>query len=332
MPSRAEKKQAFCKWHIFWECSKKDQKKAFLAVQEKSGESDQKMGTVELCEGGSSYTTLSLENARKYDWMSLWVQKTTRLGNDLFKVVPAGSPIPSDEEDEPLHAGASPGLVIKREPCSAETVDSSVEGGCSLAASAGSTVSRPASAVSADSEERKHLSPSLLVLKLAALLQQYDETSEATGDLPLETKLGEGSFAKVHRSKHAGTDVAVKVFDCQFRQDLAQHEAAAAAACPPHENILQLLDVVVGPRGIMLIYPLFSSTLAKWSRPGFRILADVELQHITGSLLHLHADRLLSDASRACVTSPPWWRPDTCPGSRSYVRVESLSAVPISMC
>ena len=117
MPSRTEKKQAFRRWHIFWQCGKKDQKKACQAVREKRGEVNQKWGTVELCEGGSSFTTVSLQNARKYDSMFQWVQKTTRLGNDLFKVVSAGSPIPSDEEDEPLpqnlNEGASPGLVIK---------------------------------------------------------------------------------------------------------------------------------------------------------------------------------------------------------------------------
>ena len=111
----------------------------------------------------------------------------------------------------------------------------------------------------------------LVPYKLAAgLAAGWDgEVSDAPppgtpkGPLKELARLGRGGDQKVCLTSEPG--VVAKVFSFADRGDRWRREAAlveaAAAALPPHPNVLGALDVRLGPRFIQLLYPLFRTDL-----------------------------------------------------------------------
>ncbi len=106
-------------------------------------------------------------------------------------------------------------------------------------------------------------------------------------DLSGGVPLGSGSFGRVIKRKFKGKEVAAKIF--KGRED-ALREVVAHAAFSPHVGIVRLVDVVVGPKNIELIYPLFDSTLGELlaqraRHPPTRGFPE-EQRHITQMLVH----------------------------------------------
>ena len=101
--------------------------------------------------------------------------------------------------------------------------------------------------------------------------------------------LGEGAFGQVFRLKHRGEDVAIKFL--RHHNDMLT-EVAALASVPPHESIVQLLDVHrVGDR-VGLIFPLYEATLKKMTARDAPSLHPAECQFVARALSqalgHMH--------------------------------------------
>ena len=83
------------------------------------------------------------------------------------------------------------------------------------------------------------------------------------GPLKELAQLGRGGPKKACLTSEPG--VVAKVFSFANREDRWRREAAlveaAAAALPPHPNVLGALDVRLGPLCIQLLYPLFRRDL-----------------------------------------------------------------------
>ena len=102
-------------------------------------------------------------------------------------------------------------------------------------------------------------------------------------------KLGEGQFGQVFQFKHRGEDVAIKF--PKHRYDMLT-EVAALASVPPHESIVQLLDVHRVGDAVGLIFPLYEGTLQKMIARDAPSLHTAECQFVAQALSralgHMH--------------------------------------------
>ena len=101
--------------------------------------------------------------------------------------------------------------------------------------------------------------------------------------------LGEGAFGQVFRFKHRGEDVAIKF--PRHHNDMLT-EVAALASVPPHESIVQLLDVHRVGDAVGLIFPLYEATLKKMTARDAPSLHPAECQFVARALSqalgHMH--------------------------------------------
>jgi len=101
--------------------------------------------------------------------------------------------------------------------------------------------------------------------------------------------LGEGAFGQVFRLKHRGEDVAIKF--PKHHNDMLT-EVAALASVPPHESIVQLLDVHRVGDAVGLIFPLYEATLKKMTARDAPSLHPAEYQFVARALSralgHMH--------------------------------------------
>ena len=101
--------------------------------------------------------------------------------------------------------------------------------------------------------------------------------------------LGEGAFGEVFQLKHRGEDVAIKF--PRHHNDMLT-EVAALASVPPHESIVQLLDVHRVGDAVGLIFPLYEATLKKMTARDAPSLHPAECQFVARALSqalgHMH--------------------------------------------
>ena len=101
--------------------------------------------------------------------------------------------------------------------------------------------------------------------------------------------LGEGQFGQVFLFKHRGEDVAIKF--PKHHYDMLT-EVAALASVPPHESIVQLLDVHRVGDAVGLIFPLYEGALKKMTACDAPSLHPAEYQFVaqasSRALGHMH--------------------------------------------
>eukprot|EP01114_Cavostelium_apophysatum_P019655 TRINITY_DN6398_c0_g2_i2.p1 TRINITY_DN6398_c0_g2~~TRINITY_DN6398_c0_g2_i2.p1 ORF type:complete len:581 (+),score=69.96 TRINITY_DN6398_c0_g2_i2:508-2250(+) len=130
----------------------------------------------------------------------------------------------------------------------------------------------------------------------AATSSRFTSWEIDASEIKYEHKLGSGSFGEVFKAEWRNQAVAVKQVKSEVNSDEFLKEAHLMLSLRPHENVIQLLGVVMSPNICIVLRYCEGGSLLEYLRKEYEIAWNVKLEIMKGiaaGMSHLHREKII---------------------------------------